>query len=160
MVPPPISTEDHYRSPDYWAEPPHDKTNKMACAPIKDSDFQTGHPPSLIKVFAVRMKKAWVLSYPMSAQRRLWSDWVDAQAHLSLRWAHLPFCWFCHGASQLMMQLLLEIARKWHNLRPYPASGIKKKNNKRHIECISGVIKTKSKATTFLFPILVTTVPE
>ena len=29
------------------------------------------HPPSLIRVFAVRMKKAWVLSYQMSAQRRL-----------------------------------------------------------------------------------------
>ena len=39
-------------------------------------------------VFAVRMKKVWVLSYPLSAQRRLWSDWVDAQADLSLCWAH------------------------------------------------------------------------
>ena len=51
-------------------EPLHDKTNKMACAPSEDSD-QPGHPPSLIRVFAVRMKKAWVLSYPLSAQRRL-----------------------------------------------------------------------------------------
>ena len=46
------------------------------------------NPPSLIRVFTVRMKKAWVLSYPLSAQRRLWSDWADAQADLSLRWAH------------------------------------------------------------------------
>ena len=29
-----------------------------------------------------------VLSYPLSAQPRLWSDWEDAQADLSLRWAH------------------------------------------------------------------------
>ena len=29
------------------------------------------HPPSLIRVFAVHMKKAWVLRYPLSAQRRL-----------------------------------------------------------------------------------------
>ena len=43
----------------------HDKTNKMTCAPSKDSD-QPGHPPSLIRVFAVRMKKHWVLSYPLS----------------------------------------------------------------------------------------------
>ena len=50
-------------------EPPHDKTNKMACAPSQDSD-QPGHPPSLIRVFTVRMKKAWALSYPLSAQRR------------------------------------------------------------------------------------------
>ena len=27
--------------------------------------------PNLIGVFAVRMEKAWVLSYPLSAQRRL-----------------------------------------------------------------------------------------
>ena len=51
-----------------WA--PHDKTNKMVCAPSEDSD-QPGHPPSLIRVFAVRMKKVWVLSYPLSAQWRL-----------------------------------------------------------------------------------------
>ena len=48
------------------------------CAPSEDS-YQPGHPPSLIRVFAVRMKKAWVLSYPLSAQRRLWSDWADAR---------------------------------------------------------------------------------
>ena len=45
-------------------------------------------------VFAVRMKKAWVLSYPLSAQRRPWSDWVDAQADLSLGWAHSHFVGF------------------------------------------------------------------
>ena len=70
-------------------EPPHDKTNKMACALSEDSD-QTrwgslccAHEESLgpklpikrtaktlirlgslVRVFAVRMKKAWVLSYP------------------------------------------------------------------------------------------------
>ena len=81
-------------------EPHRDKTNKMACAPSEDSD-QPGHPPSLIRVFAVRLKKARILSYPLSAQRRLWSDWSDAQADLSLRWAHMPFCWFCHDAAHL-----------------------------------------------------------
>ena len=34
-------------------EPPHDKTNKMTCAPSKDSD-QPGPPPSPIRVFVVR----------------------------------------------------------------------------------------------------------
>ena len=63
-------------------EPPHDKTNKVACAPSEDSD-QPGHPPSLIRVFAVHMKKHWALSYLLIAQRRLWSDWADAQADLS-----------------------------------------------------------------------------
>ena len=83
-------------------EPHRDKTNKMACAPNEDSD-QPGHPPSLIRVFAVRMWKAWVLSYPLSTQRRLWSDWADAQADLSLRWAHMPFRWFCHDAAQILL---------------------------------------------------------
>ena len=56
-------------------EPPHDKTNKMACVPSED-------------------KKAWILSYPLSAQQRLWSDWADAQADLSFRWVHSHFVGF------------------------------------------------------------------
>ena len=61
----------------------------MACAPSEDSD-QPGHPPSLIRAFLVSMKKAWVLSYTLSAQRRLWWDWAD----LSLRLAHSHFVGF------------------------------------------------------------------
>ena len=106
-------------------ELPHDKTkltNKMACAPSEDSD-QPGHPPSLIRVFAVRIKKAWVLSYPMSAQRRLWSDWADAQADLSLRWAHMPLCWFCHEAAQMVFGIringLIIITSICHSLRKF-----------------------------------------
>ena len=80
-------------------EPPHDKTNRMTCAPSKDSD-QPGHPPSLIRVFTVCMKKAWDLSYPLSAQQRLirpggcpgWSESsLGAQS----------FCWFCHEVAQI-----------------------------------------------------------
>ena len=54
-------------------EPPRDKTNKMACAPSEDSVFSIR---PVWSVFTVHMKKAWVLSYPFSAQRRLWSDWA------------------------------------------------------------------------------------
>ena len=53
-----------------WATTWQNQLN--ARAPSEESD-QPGHPPSLIRVFAVRMKKAWVLSYSLSAQRRLWS---------------------------------------------------------------------------------------
>ena len=67
----------------------------MTCVSSKDSD-QPGHPSSLIRVFTVRMNKPWVLSYPLSTQWRLWSDWANAQADLSLRWAHRSFCWFWH----------------------------------------------------------------
>ena len=73
------------------------QNQQNVCAPSEDSN-QPGHPPSLIRVFAVRMKKAWVLSYPLGAQRtaktltRLggcpgWSE--------SSLGAH-TFCWFCH----------------------------------------------------------------
>ena len=76
----------------------------MACAPSEDSD-QPGHPPSLIRVFAVRMKKAWVLSYPVSAQRILCSDWADAQADLSLRWAHSHFVGFVMRRLKVIIEI-------------------------------------------------------
>ena len=31
-----------------------------------------------------------------------WSDWTDVQADLSLRWAHISFCLFCHEAAHLV----------------------------------------------------------
>ena len=46
------------------------QNQQSECAPSEDSD-QPGHPPSLIRVFAVRMKKAWTLSYPLNTQQRL-----------------------------------------------------------------------------------------
>ena len=48
-------------------EQQHDKTNKMTYVPSEDSD-EPGHPPSLIRVFAVRLKKLWVLSCLLGAQ--------------------------------------------------------------------------------------------
>ena len=74
------------------------QNQQCGCAPSNDSD-QPGHPPSLIKVFAVRMKKAWVLSYPLSAKRRLFRlGWCPGWSKPSLG-AH-SFCWFCQAASQ------------------------------------------------------------
>ena len=89
---------DHHK-----IESVHDTTNKMTCAPSEGSD-QPGHLPSLIRVFAVHMKKTWVLSYPLSAQLRFWSDWADAQADLSLRWEHRSVYWFCHAAAHMELE--------------------------------------------------------
>ena len=58
------------------------------------SDASTSASPPLIRVFAVCMKKAWVLSYPLSAQRRLWAD---VQADLQSSLGAQSFYWFCHG---------------------------------------------------------------
>ena len=103
-------------------EPPHDKTNKMACAPSVDSD-QPGHPPSLIRVFVVRMKKAWVLCYTLSAPRRLWSDWAEAEADLSLRWAHSHFVCFVMWLLRLTM-----------------TPSIKRRRNRSYIICLYHII--------------------
>ena len=87
----------------YTIEPPHDKTNKMACAPSEDSD-QPGHPPSLIRVFPVYMKEPQVLGYLLSAQWRLirlggcqgWSvTLLGAHAMLLvLSWGGLIICYY------------------------------------------------------------------
>ena len=82
-------------------EPPHDKTNKITFAPSKDSD-QPGYPTSLIRVFAIRIKKHWVLSYPLSALRRLWSDWADAQADPSSLGAQATLLVLSCGGSFLL----------------------------------------------------------
>ena len=74
-------------------EPQHDKTNNMACA------------PSLIRIFTVRSMGSWWPNVPSCGHWRLWSDWADAQADLSLRWAHMPFCRFCHEAAQMWFVL-------------------------------------------------------
>ena len=78
-------------------EPPHDKTNKMACAPSKDSD-RPGHPPSLITVFAVHMKKSFGPKLEIECTAK--TDQTGQMTDLSLCWTHMPFCWFCHEATQ------------------------------------------------------------
>ena len=84
---------------------PHDKTSKVSVHPAKTQMLR------LIRVFAVRMKKPWVLSYPLSAQRRLirlggcrgWSE--------SSLGAH-SLCWFCHVVAQMYVILILR-GCKW-----------------------------------------------
>ena len=87
----------------------------MLCAPSEDSD-QTGHPPSLIRVFVVRWMGSKGPKLSSCGQQRLWSDWADAQADLSLRWAHMLFCWFCHEAA------LIWNSRKASSKEPHPWS--------------------------------------
>ena len=86
----------------------------MACAPQQ----RLRSAWASIRVFAVRMKKAWVVRYPLSAQQRLCSGWADAQTDLSLRWAHMPFCWFCRALAQNKVK----IPRKCHNHGAQPRS--------------------------------------
>ena len=75
------------------------KPNKVSVHPAKTQISLGIHPVWL--VFAVGMKKAWALRYPLSTQRRLWSDWADAQADLSLRWAQSHFVSLSWGGSNV-----------------------------------------------------------
>ena len=93
----PVSTVEEVCALHKWAATWQNQQSEWA--PSEDSEHP-GHPSSLIRVFAVRMKKHWVLSYPLSPQRRFWSDWADAQADLSLRWTHTHFVGLsCRGSS-------------------------------------------------------------
>ena len=83
--------------------------------PIWAASWQTNkNPPSLIRVLAICMKKAWVLSYSLSAQRRLWSDKADAKADLSLRLAHSHFVGF------IMLWLIsISLYKAWNLFMQY-----------------------------------------
>ena len=59
-----------------WASNQSDQS--LRCA-LNVKLNQPGHPPSLMRVFAIHMTIAWTLRYPLSSHRRLLSDW-DAQA--------------------------------------------------------------------------------
>ena len=69
----------------------------MICVPSKDSD-QPGHPPSLIRVFAVRLVGSWGPMF-LQADSEDWSDWADAQADLSLLGAHVILLVLSWGGS-------------------------------------------------------------
>ena len=46
------------------------------------------------------------------AHSKAWSDWADAQADLSLRWAHTLFCWFHHAAHYPKFTVVLSNSNK------------------------------------------------
>ena len=52
-----------------------------------------------------RLRSAWasaqsLITYWVHSED--WSDWADAKADRSLRWAHMSFCWFCREAAQIV----------------------------------------------------------
>ena len=90
-----------------WATTWQNQQNE--CVPSEISD-QPGHPPSLIRVFAVRLKKAWVLSYPLSGQ---WTAKTDQAGWMpSLIWVFVGRT--CHFVDFVTMRLI-------YNRIPHPA---------------------------------------
>ena len=76
------------------SEPQHEKPNKMTCASSEYTASASAQSNQNLRCPHNERFRA------LSAQRGLLSDWADAQADLSLRWAHMPFCCFCHSAAQ------------------------------------------------------------
>ena len=74
----------------------HDKSNKMTCSLSEYSEPDPRHRCRHEETFGP-------YSYPLSAQRRLWSDWMDAQSDLRFRWVHRSFCLFCHASAQTVL---------------------------------------------------------
>ena len=86
-------------------EPQHDKTNKMTCAPSKDSD-QPGHPPSLIRDFVCAV---WVAKDArfLHADSEDCSDWANAQADLSSMGAQVISLVLSRGVSYVYPEMSL-----------------------------------------------------
>ena len=73
-------------------EPRHDKTNKMSLRPAKTQISLGIHP-----VWSESSLSAWRKLRSLAthwAHIEDWSDWADAQADLSLSWAHTHFVGF------------------------------------------------------------------
>ena len=74
---------------------------KIACSPSQDS-ARPAHPRSVIRVF----EGHWIGSYQSKAsQWRLWSACADAQADLSLRWAHIQSCRKCRAPTRALIKI-------------------------------------------------------
>ena len=121
------------------AEPRHDKTNKMAVRPAKTQislDIRLVWSESSLSA----RRRLGSLVTQLSAQRRLCSDWADAQVDLSLRWAH-SFYWFCHVMAQIYFVTLLSCSPSKHIPSPKvnlkPLNTIDKSQTKHFYVCIS-----------------------
>ena len=93
-----------------------DMTNqKNDCAPSEDLD-QPGHPPSA----------QWVAKDPtfLHADGEDWSGWADAQADLSLGWAHAHFV--CFVMRRLILFPIFLIRYRSHGPLPNLISSLSK----------------------------------
>ena len=81
---------NYYR--DCRFEPLHDKTNNMSVRPAK-TQISLGICPVWLQFLLCAQ---WVAKNPrfLHAGSEDWSDWADAQADPSLRWAHSHFVGF------------------------------------------------------------------
>ena len=75
------------------------KLTILSVRPAK-TQISLGIRPVWPKSLLIAQLVAKDLSF-LHADSEDWSVWADAQADLSLRWVHMPFCSFCHEAAQM-----------------------------------------------------------
>ena len=63
------------------------------------------------------------ISYPLNEQRRLWSDWANAQTYLSLGWGHSHFIDF------VMRRLIYKSSGTTSTICSWAATAFRNKNN-------------------------------
>ena len=87
-------------------EPRHDKTDKMSVRPPSEDTDQPGHPPSLIRVFAVRMKNAWSLAtHWLHCEDSGQTGWMPRLIWVFAGWAYTHFVGFV--MSRLKLNFIL-----------------------------------------------------
>ena len=84
-----------------WSAAPN---NKMTCVQSEDSD-QPGHPPSLARVFAVRLTKFRSLATHTAHNDS--DQTADAQTVLSLCCTHMSFCLICRVQAKKKMSCIV-----------------------------------------------------
>ena len=87
-------------------EPQREKNNKMTCAPNKDSD-QPGHPPSLIRVFAMHL---------MDSQGPKFFSWWQLGRQVNLLVLSCFGSIIKHWISFLIIGFISTWAMSWENL--------------------------------------------
>ena len=83
------------------------------CVTSKVSD-QFVHPPCIAGVFVYSSLDSLDAVDGTCDQRRLWSDYAEAQANLSLRWSHKSYCRFSRALAHLHISYLHIIGRTHH----------------------------------------------
>ena len=86
-------------------EPAHDKIYNKTCVTSKASD-QSVHPPSIARIFVYLSLDSPEAAEGTYDQWRLWLDYADAQADLSLHWSHMSYCRFCGALAQIFCNFL------------------------------------------------------
>ena len=111
----------------YWFknEPPHGKTNKITVRPAKTQISLGIRPVWSESSLCVQWVAKDLHELSLCRKRRLWSDWADAQADLSLRWADTQFVGFVMSRLKFLpVCSAVSLGRRFLKVLVTPASEI------------------------------------